>query len=186
MPVDNKGWVPDTAARFREKGTAQATGTICVQSRENARTGCAGESIGPTAARAGQNPEATPQALTARRTRVGASFGTSTSTSRVETDLPALHLHLHLVGLDRTCLAMTARISSRSIAMRSGCPDHGAFMGQQDLQPFPRDGRGALAGEELEQVHAALLPNSFPKRPFWSLGMIISTASPFSRRAASV
>ena len=61
----------------------------------------------------------------------------------------------------------------------------GALMREQDLQPFPGDRRGARPLEKIDEFHAALRPNSLPNRPFLSLGIVISRASPFSRFAAS-
>ena len=53
------------------------------------------------------------------------------------------------------------------------------------LQPFFGDGGGATTSEQVEDVHAALRPNSLSNKPLRSLGMFIGTSSPLSLRAAS-
>src|SRR5262245_48150996 len=60
-----------------------------------------------------------------------------------------------------------------------------ALMGKQDLQAFASDRRGRLSSEQVEQAHAALRRNSLSSRPLRSVGMVIGTSWPLSRRAAS-
>jgi hypothetical protein len=62
-----------------------------------------------------------------------------------------------------------------------------AFVGQENLQPFPCDRRGSsTATEEPQQIHhAALRPSNRFIKPFRSTGTIMVTVSPIRRRAAS-
>ena len=60
-----------------------------------------------------------------------------------------------------------------------------ALVGEQELQAFARNRRAAAAAKHLEKGHAAFRPNSLLKMPLFSLGTIIGTISPRSRRAAS-
>src|SRR6267378_214527 len=46
-----------------------------------------------------------------------------------------------------------------------------ALMGQQDLEALARQRRGAAPGEELKQLHAALLPNSLVSKGCRAFGM---------------
>src|SRR5215472_3398764 len=61
-----------------------------------------------------------------------------------------------------------------------------AFVRQQDLESLAREWRGSTTSQEAEEFHAALLPKSFVSRVLRSVGIVIATDSPFSRRAASM
>ena len=64
-----------------------------------------------------------------------------------------------------------------------------ALMRQQDLQPLPRDRRGSISAAEdaaTNSAHAALRPSSRFIRPLRSVGTVMETVSPISRRAASM
>src|SRR3712207_523896 len=99
--------------------------------------------------------------------------------------LPTLGPHPNLVGLDRDVLGNHGQdlLPKPRNQVRVARPR--ALMRQKNLKPLARYRSRAAAGEETEQPHAALRPNSLPKRPFRSLGTDIATASPLSRRAAS-
>src|ERR1051326_1080491 len=60
-----------------------------------------------------------------------------------------------------------------------------AFIFEQDAKPLASDRRGTAPPCETEDAHAALRRNNFSSNPFFSAGMLISTSSPLSRRAAS-
>ena len=91
--------------------------------------------------------------------------------SEIDGDVPAEHLE-DLLTQHRDEVDVAAEL---------------AFVFQQDLQPLARHRRGAGRPEEVEQLHAALRPNSLLKNPFLSAeGMVSSISSPHSRRAASV
>src|SRR5262245_4771608 len=62
----------------------------------------------------------------------------------------------------------------------------GSFIGEQDLQPLPRNGCATAATEPAKKAHAALRPSSRSRRLLRSLGMLIGTSWPLSLRAASV
>src|SRR5207342_1394965 len=48
----------------------------------------------------------------------------------------------------------------------------------------PRQRRGTPAPEQVQDAHAALRPNNLPNKRWCSVGMLIGTTSPLSRRAA--
>src|SRR5260370_29638427 len=69
-----------------------------------------------------------------------------------------------------------------------GLAAQAAFMGQEDLQPFPCDRRGSsTATDEPQQIHhAALRPSNRFIKPLRSAGTIMVTVSPIRRRTASM
>ena len=83
-----------------------------------------------------------------------------------------------------TCLAITARISSRRMASRSDWPRAARSWAKRIWQPIARNGGRTPAPEQVEHAHAALRPNSLSSKPLRSVGMVIGRASPQSRRAA--
>src|SRR5580700_3213546 len=97
----------------------------------------------------------------------------------------AVELDLHLVGLERHVPADHGEDFLAQYAEQVGLVARPALVGEQDLQAFARNGRAAAASEQFEEGHAAFRPNSLLKMPLFSLGTIIGTTSPRSRRAAS-
>src|SRR4029079_2950076 len=98
----------------------------------------------------------------------------------------AVHADVDPIGID---LDVTADGGQDLLAQKGkqigGATRAAAFIGKQDLQAITCDRGGALAPEQIEQLHAALRPNNLPKNPCFSVGTVISTSSPMSRRAAS-
>jgi hypothetical protein len=65
--------------------------------------------------------------------------------------------------------------------------ERGALLRQQHLQTPAGDRSRAAGPEQIEKdVHAARHPNNRSSRPLRAPGMLIGTASPSSRRAASM
>src|ERR1700759_2952246 len=89
---------------------------------------------------------------------------------RIDGDVAAEHLE-DLLAQHRDEIDMAAEL---------------AFVFQQNLQPFARHRRGTGRPKEVEQLHAALRPNSLLRKPFLSAGTVSSMSAPHSRRAASV
>src|SRR5689334_10055882 len=93
--------------------------------------------------------------------------------------------HAYIVALD----CDLTRDSRENLILQDGeqigLAARDPLVGEQDLQPLPRHGRGALAAKKMQDVHAALRPNSLPNSGWCSDGMLMGSASPLSRRAAS-
>src|SRR5580692_11444164 len=97
----------------------------------------------------------------------------------------AVELDLHLVGLERHVPADHGEDLLAQYAEQVGLVARPAFVGEQELQALARNRRAAAAAKYLEKGHAAFRPNSLLKMPLVSVGTIIGTTSPRSRRAAS-
>src|SRR5262245_15060876 len=97
----------------------------------------------------------------------------------------AIHADLDVVALDDNVLGDRGEDvlaqQTQDVGLAARCP----LVREQDLQPLPRYGGGAPAPEQVEEVHAALRPNSLSNSRLRSLGIVIGTASPPSLRAAS-
>ena len=111
--------------------------------------------------------------------------GISTSISSVETDSPRSSVHPHLVPVDRDVPGDDLQDLLLQRRRQVVAADERALVLQQDLQPVPRDRGRAALGEQPEEAHATRLPNSRPNRPLFSPWIVIGTASPRSRLAAS-
>ena len=94
----------------------------------------------------------------------------SRSTSRVESVSPLAILTRTLSRSMAQCLAMTCEDLLAQDGDEVGAANERALVRQQDLQPFARQGRRVADAEELQQFHAAFLPNSMPNRLFLSRG----------------
>ena len=112
-------------------------------------------------------------------------FGISMSTSSVDTDLPRSSLICTLSGSNGDVPADDGEDFLAQDAEQVGLVARPALVGEQDLQAFARNRRAAAASKQFEKAHAAFRPNSLLKMPLVSLGTIIGTTSPLSRRAAS-
>src|SRR5262249_5404387 len=97
----------------------------------------------------------------------------------------AIHPHMDIVALDDDVLGDGGEDLLAQQAEQVGLAARRSFVGQQNLQPLPRHRGGAPAPEQVEEAHAALRPNSLSNNRLRSLGMLIATFSPRSRRAAS-
>src|ERR1700733_1371996 len=98
---------------------------------------------------------------------MGAAVDCDLDLVRIDRDMAAEHLE-DLLAQHRDEVDMAAEL---------------AFVFQQNLQPFARHRRGTGRPKEVEQLHAALRPNSLLRKPFLSATMVSSIFSPQSRRA---
>src|SRR5260370_7903119 len=89
-----------------------------------------------------------------------------------------MHPRLNVLALDRNMLGERGQDFFSQNGEQVGLATRRPFIGQQDLKPFARDRGGAATPEQVEDVHAALRPNSLSSRPLRSLGMLIRTACP--------
>src|SRR5690242_20387416 len=89
----------------------------------------------------------------------------------------AIHLDLNLVRIERDVPADHGENFLAQNAEQVRLMALVALVRQQDLQPFPRNGRGAAA-KPVKEVHAAFRPNSLLKIPRLSLGTCIGMVSP--------
>src|SRR5262249_44678146 len=96
-----------------------------------------------------------------------------------------IHPHTDVVVLDRDVLGDRGQDLLAQECEQIALPARRPFMRQKDLQPLPRHWRGTSAPEKVEDVHAALRPNSLSSRPLRAVGTVIGTGSPMSLRAAS-
>src|SRR5262245_18127327 len=97
----------------------------------------------------------------------------------------AIHFDMDVVVIDRDVLGDRAHDllpqNGEEVALAARRP----VIGQERLQPLPRDGRGRTISELADHAHAALPPSSLSSSPLRSLGIVIGTSVPPSRRAAS-
>src|SRR6266446_3646994 len=99
--------------------------------------------------------------------------------------ITAIHFDLNVVVIDRNVPGddrqnLLAK-NRNQVHLAAGGP----FIGEENLQPLSRNRGGSPSPEQSEDTHAALRPNSLSKNPFLSLGIVIGTTSPASRRAAA-
>src|SRR3954463_13092633 len=97
----------------------------------------------------------------------------------------AIHLHLHLVGIQRYMPRDHRKDLLPQGRKQIGLSQRLTFVGEQDRKPLARSRRRAATAQELEQVHAALRPNSLPKSRLLP-GMSIVACSPLSFLAAAM
>src|SRR5262249_254130 len=90
----------------------------------------------------------------------------------------AIHAHLNVLALDRNMLGERGQDFFSQNGEQVGLATRRPFVGQENLKPFSRDRSGAATPEQVEDVHAALRPNSLSSKPLRSLGMDIGTSSP--------
>src|SRR5262245_36370358 len=98
----------------------------------------------------------------------------------------AIHPHLDVLAFDGDVLGDRGEDFLAQKGEQIRLAARGALVGQQDLKPLPRNRGRPPAAEQIEERHAALRPNSLSSKPLRSLGMVIGTSSPLSRRAASI
>src|SRR3954463_1042847 len=96
-----------------------------------------------------------------------------------------LQLHLNLVGIEIHMLGDDRKYFLADNTKQVGLVASRALVRQQNLQSLARNRRGAATPQEIEQVHAALRPNSLSNRRLRSLGTLMARFSPRSLRAAS-
>src|SRR5262249_42412526 len=99
--------------------------------------------------------------------------------------LAAIHPDLNVLAFDRNMLGERGQDVFPQNGEQVGLAARRSFVGQEDLKPFSRDRGGTATPQQVEDVHAALRPNSLSSKPLRSLGMAIGTLSPLSLRAAS-
>src|SRR5262249_57023076 len=97
----------------------------------------------------------------------------------------AIHPQLNVLGRGGDVIGERGQNVLAQNRDQVGLAARGPFVREEDLEPFLRDWSGAAPAEQVEAVHAALRPNSLSSKPLRSLGMVIGTSSPLSRRAAS-
>src|SRR4051794_17845675 len=100
--------------------------------------------------------------------------------------IAAIKLHLNLVWVEIHVFGYHREDFLADDAQQVGLVAGTALVRQQNLQPLTRDRGRAATPQEVEQVHAALRPNSLSNSPLRSLGTFMARVSPRSRRAASI
>src|SRR5215471_1749820 len=99
--------------------------------------------------------------------------------------IAAIHSHLNTVTIEDHVLGDRSQDFFPQYAKEVGLATRCPFVRQDYLQPLPRHRSRVPRPEQVENVHAALRPNSFCSKRLRSLGMLIGTSSPISLRAAS-